>query len=479
MHLFSILREGATQEYGNNRPCSFHKSVCSIVAVVFFCTTMYAQRPGEGCAPPHYCARTDRKVEPYPKSPLPLGGAGTIVVDPNFGSRILRVTDEKAGPVGKGGAFKTPSSAEQNSWNKDSTAFYVVAAGGQNVLYHFDPNEMRARQGEPLKLNWKGEPQFSYTDPNVLYGINGEENSFQQYDISTHRVRTVEKFSDCLKLSAGDSGRDITVSADDTRLSASLGSGQDEYRFIYIYDRKQGCRWYNTQTGEVGGQWGPKGTISIPDRAVLHNSRMSKSGKFVYMTRGSGPGIGKNYLVWEVDTTNVQVCPKQCHAHHALGYSHIIGPSGQSHPLDLTSVPLNHLDQSSHLVPGLEPIRGVEFWYDKHLSWNNTNADDSAPVCLSTYNTKNPDIPGAPLNTAGPWENEILCVSTDGKGTVWRFAHTYSTAQNGFWSSPRGNISQDGRFFAFTSDWQDQLGEEPRPGKKDKYRTDVFVVELK
>jgi len=41
--------------------------------------------------------------------------------------------------------------------------------------------------------------------------------------------------------------------------------------YCLLYDRTQGCRWYNTQTGEIGGQWGPKGTISLPDRFTLHN----------------------------------------------------------------------------------------------------------------------------------------------------------------------------------------------------------------
>jgi outer membrane protein assembly factor BamB len=71
-----------------------------------------------------------------------------------------------------------------------------------------------------------------------------------------------------------------------------------------------------------------------------------------------------------------------------------------------------------------------------------------------------------------------LCVETDGKASrVWRFAHTYSTAKNGFWSTPRGNVSQDGRFFIFTSDWEDQLDERPRD-KRD-HRVDVFIVELR
>jgi len=152
----------------------------------------------------------------------------------------------------------------------------------------------------------------------------------------------------------------------------------------------------------------------------------------------------------------------------------LLNPSEQEHPMDLWIRPLNQLDATSALIKQLPAIQG---WYDLHISWNNADANDSNPACLSTYRRDNPNTPGAPPNVIGPWENEILCVETDRKDSkVWRFAHTYSTAQNGFWSSPRGNVSQDGRFYMFTSDWEDQLGRVP--GKL-LYRTDVFIVELK
>jgi hypothetical protein len=81
------------------------------------------------------------------------------------------------------------------------------------------------------------------------------------------------------------------------------------------------------------------------------------------------------------------------------------------------------------------------------------------------------------LDAVDAWENEVLCVSTDEKNPkIWRFAHTYSTGKGGFWSTPRGNVSQDGRFFMFTSDWENQL-----EGDKatNDHRVDVFVVELR
>jgi hypothetical protein len=251
---------------------------------------------------------------------------------------------------------------------------------------------------------------------------------------------------------------------------------------VYVYDRSKGCRWYNTQTGEIGGQWGAKGNISVPDRYLVHDARMNKSGRFVEISRSgaSVPGIAPPLnpapsFVWNVNTMDVAPCgPKGCKGHHALGYSHLLNPSEQEHPMDLWIRPLNQLNAT---VPLIKPLPAIQGWYDLHLSWNNVNTDDSTPACLSTYRRDNPNATGAAPKVLGPWENEILCVETDGKDSkVWRFAHTYSTAQNGFWSSPRGNVSQDGRFYMFTSDWEDQLGQAPGTSL---YRTDVFIVELK
>ena len=424
---------------------------------------------------PAYSARTDRRPEPYKETPPAIGPAGSVIIDPSFGSRILRVTDSGSDPRRAGGSLFTPSSAEQNSWNKTSTMFYIDNSGGSFLLYNFDPTSMKAHLSGVPNLHWNSEPQFSYSQANILYGLVSREPILEQYNVTTGKVSQVSDASKCLKLQSSDAGHDITVSVDDNRFMAVLGPQQDKNYLVYIYDRSQGCRWYNTQTGEVGGQWGPKGTISAPDRFLVHNARLSKSGKFVYVVHGPGLNVGKGWVVWEIDTLNVGVCPRACMSHHVLGYSHILGPSGLTHPLDLWLRPLNHLDDPSRLITGLEPASN--FWYDSHFSWNNVDPNDSSPVCFSTYSPKNPDVPGALLLVTGPWQNEIDCAETNGKGsTVWRFAHTYSTARNGFWSSPRGNVSQDGRFFVFSSDWQDQLGKIPG---SDKYRTDVFVVELK
>ena len=426
------------------------------------------------CGPQYYCARTDSRVEPYPEKPPAIGPAGSIITDPTFGSRILRVTDGKSDPEQAGLPLYTPSSPEQNSWSKNSTMFYITTSEGSILLYDFDPAKMAAKQTRTPKIDLSGEPQFSFRQNNILFGMNRRDRAFEQYDTSTGRVAEVNALGKCFKLSADDNASLVSVSSDDNRFVTMIGPQQDKDYVIYVYDRAQGCRWYNTQSGEIGGQWGPKGTISVPDRFLLHNVRIAKSGKFVYMTRGGG-GIGHGWVAWEIDGMNVRVCSIACSAHYALGYSHIIGSSELNHPLDLWLRPLDHPDSYTVLISGLQPAK--DYWFDNHLSWNNVDENDSAPICFSTYRPNNPDTPGTGPLVTGPWQNEIDCAETDGKAsTVWRFAHTYSTARNGFWSEPKGNVSQDGRFFMFTSDWEDQLGKTP---KGDKYRTDVFIVQLR
>ena len=438
--------------------------------------------PDKSCGPPSYCARTDVRIEPYPKVPPAVGAAGAIITDPTFGSRIARVTDAKTDSRRPATSYSTPSSSEQNSWNTNDTKFYVRSIDGSLTLFDFDPTTMAVRAVGTPSVSWIGEPQFSYAQPNSLFGIGSGRPTFQRYDLSTTRVAELDDVSKCVKLSRSDLGHAISISADDRRMSMVVGPEQDTNYLLYVYDSAKGCRWYNPRTGEVGGKWGPKGTIPIPDRYLIHDARMNKSGQFIEIIRsgaslpGSPPSTNfAGSFLWNVDTLEVTPCgPKGCKGHHALGYAHLLNPSEQDHPLDLWIRPLDQPERTSPLINPLPPVQG---WYDLHLSWNNVNSEDSNPVCLSTYRRDNPNAPGAAPTVLGPWENEIVCVETDHKESkVWRFAHTFSTAQNGFWSSPRGNVSRDGRFYMFTSDWEDQLG---TAGTASQFRTDVFIVELK
>ncbi|HUI42620.1 MAG TPA: hypothetical protein VL523_11685 [Terriglobia bacterium] len=434
-----------------------------------------APQPDHPCGPPDYCARTDRRTEPYPQDPAKLGPASSILTDAAFGSKIVRVTDGTTDPKHPGWAYHTPSSAEQNPWNSTTTKFYLIQSGGRHLLFNFDPSTLSAHPAGYINTPWRGEPQFSYQQPNVLYGLAGQPPLFQQYDVSDEKLSTIHDPSGCVHLNPGDWGADISASADDNRFSAALGPQQDAYYLVYIYDRRQGCRWYNTMTGEVGGQWGPAGPVTSPLRFPVHDARLTKSGDWITITAQS-PGIRSGTVFWEVGTRNVTLCAQSpvfhCSGHHATGYSHMINPSGWSDPMDLLIRPLNNVKDMIHLIPDLPPYK---VWFDKHISWNDANPEDTIPACFSTYRDDNPTTPGAPLKVDRAWENEVDCVETDGKAQkVWRFAHTYSTGRS-FWATPRGNVSQDGRYYMFTSDWEEELGKD----SDGHYRTDAFIVQLR
>jgi hypothetical protein len=425
----------------------------------------------DNCGPPIYCARVDHKVEPYPDAPPAIGPAGSIITDPIFGSRIVRVTDDKSDPRNPGGRLVTPAGANQNSWNTSSTLFYVITSGGGFLLYDFDPATLAPHQRSTPRLQWRA-LQFSFVHPNLLYGVTEKDAEIEQYDVSSGKATTINDPSKCLSLKSTDRAIALSGSSDDSRFLTVLGPQQDEDYILYLYDREKGCRWYNTQTGEVGGQWGPKGTATLNERYGVHNAHLAKSGRYVMIGRGQGPPGPSRWRIWDVETLNVTVCPAKCTGHQTVGYTHVLNAGGD-HPLAVIKRPVDHLD-STTLISDAHGSPG--YWYDDHISWNNANSTDDNPACLSTYRPSNPATPRTALAVNGPWENEVLCIETDGKGSkIWRFAHTYSTAKNGFWSTPRGNVSSDGRFYMFTSDWQDQLGKEP----DGKYRTDVFVVELR
>src|SRR5262249_50788743 len=151
------------------------------------------------------------------------------------------------------------------------------------------------------QLKWRGGAQFSYSDPDVLYGLAGSPPIFEKYEVDKDKASTVHDPADCLKLDRSVWGYDITVSADDRRFMAVFRPRQDASDIVYVYDRERGCRWYNTQTGEIGGQWGPKGKASINEPYFMHNARMSKSGKFIFITSTKQGSSG----VWDVETTKV------------------------------------------------------------------------------------------------------------------------------------------------------------------------------
>jgi hypothetical protein len=228
----------------------------------------------------------------------------------------------------------------------------------------------------------------------------------------------------------------------------------------------------------------------------VHNARLSRDGKVV---RINSQQNGTIYF-WTPGTNQISRCgtgamgaktlASFCGGHTALGYSHMINHDG---PGSYTSLLLRPLSDLSHATELLPTSPGVHADMDTHWSWNNADPSDSTPVCgafsAASFRTKGDGTQGPTnplLAIRQPWDREIVCVATTGPPTVWRFAHhratgacnSYALDGSCFGSIAIGNVSQDGKFYLFSSDWEWSLGGSGCPSIG-KCRIDSFIVELK
>ncbi|MFZ0321940.1 MAG: hypothetical protein WAL56_22635 [Candidatus Sulfotelmatobacter sp.] len=103
--------------------------------------------------------------------------------------------------------------------------------------------------------------------------------------------------------------------------------------------------------------------------------------------------------------------------------------------------------------------------YDSHMAWWHDAADDDlGPICGSVYNYATLAPP-----PVAPWQGEEVCISstpswsvggTIGDWQVWRFTHSFNTGGNPFFDTQFAisQLSNDGHFLAFSSDWNCTLG---------------------
>jgi hypothetical protein len=256
---------------------------------------------------------------------------------------------------------------------------------------------------------------------------------------------------------------------------------------------------YN-QTAPLGkGPGPPKTSVAGYD---IHNVRISRDGKVVKVM----PQNGRTMYLWRPGTTSISACSIHgqsqatdvasfCGGHTVLGYTHLINADGPGSNTSLLMRPTDDLNRVTQLLPSEITVPST---MDVHLSWNNADPGDSTPVC-GAYSRSSFRLQGDGTRSSATnpvlavrqaWDREIVCVATSGTPTVWRFAHHHSTgacnagAKDGscFMAIAIGNISQDGKFFLFSSDWDWSLGSDPHnPGcpTSGKCRVDAFIVELK
>jgi len=424
-----------------------------------------------------------------------LSGVNTIVTDPDFGNRIVRITDAETNPLK---AFKnrtyvtaTSGSADENLWNIDSTLFVIQDSGANSYPFTFNPTTLQAARmyvssfpaTHGLRLSDSGD--WSRVNASVLYTYSG--TAISKYDFSDRTnppspqlVYDFTSSPNCLP--AGFTATWHTkggVGADDAAfgMAYSNSGGQETGIYAVAYRVGSGCSVLNTKTGQVTGDWGAKGTITLPDRWTIHNVKLSKDGNWLVIASQvcTSSTCSQEPYFWQIGTTNVVACGESghCDGHWTEGYSHWV--NNNNSPLSNQMIRLfgesNSVSSLTHNFP-----LGLSGYFDQHQSWNNVDPGDSLPFASTTW------IPTSPFTA--PWYNEIIAVAADGSGTTWRFAHSFITTRSQSFSTQYGigSVSQDGKFFIFSSDWMGSLGSESGTTACTigiNCRGDVFVVEMR
>jgi hypothetical protein len=447
-----------------------------------------------------YTAVTDRVAYPEPALPA-LGAAGSTFTDPVFKSTIHRVTDAMTRPGSPNRSYRTPSSPHQNAWSVKSSYFYVMGSGGSGPIpFAFDPANGIARRIQPtaggeggLVLKFYIEPQFSYVDDAVIYGsyngVGSSKRTIDQYDFSTGVYTRLLDLDTVMGGLSGTYIGSVASSGGPTeRIMAFFGgSSQDRHRYVVVFDKAnpQNRQIIDTIASTLNGAPAP-----ITLNFHLHHAMIDRGGRFVMLYTTSAdqaaPRKAAQEYLWDLQTGQVTELGVSAlpYGHDAFGYGVYVNKdcctsttwdAGQWQYRELAS-PLTTRD----LITKVQTPK--ETYLSDHTTWNNARPDRLMPVVSSLYRF------GTNTTAWRAWDDEIVAIQTDAPGanaTVWRFAHHRSDvsydgdpSRTAFWYQPLPNVSQDGRFVLFSSNWEKTLGIDPTGEAGTAARQDVFLLEL-
>jgi hypothetical protein len=451
---------------------------------------------------------------PRPCSPAPCNivvqGSSDRLYDnsPYFTSlTYTRVTDAYTGSRVLGDEYVVSDSAEQREWNSTSTGFWIYDYTHPYLIpFRLDPATQTvsripcnflgpdcARRGKQSALlksqgGWDAAYSIEAAHPHRLYFTDGAMIVGWDYDSTVRNPKerpyygkVVDFSRDCRSVPRpiqplhGVSMSGVGGKQTDRRFSAYGGGTQDNGKFVFVYDTQLGCRWLDTSNGTVGGNWKNyhNGEAVVHDESgavvskpvwyrTIHNVRSDLDGRWIRIAPQGTTWID----FWDVEGLDIYRCPigdpGNCIGHMVMGFDGKLvnhsGPNGPPYGMIAKRV-LPPADcnpfEPCIAIPNSSMPKGFPRNVDSHLSWNNANKGIDVPVLWCTY--QDPSV-GQPIVPNLPWEDELMMAATVtdrsdfNYGKVWRIAHLYNR-RRGWPAVGLANISPDGRWAIFHSDW--------------------------
>jgi hypothetical protein len=447
-------------------------TVCVIIAFLSVGTSIFA---ATATAPTSYSAYSGTDAKQIPHAPA-LGPANSIIRDPTFGSRILRVTDAHT----HGGDSLIPEYAGFfRTWNADSTALKLHGPHGTSFWLEFHASSFKVGDGSarptlhPLSFNVKWE--WSAVDPDIIYFING--NQLAKYNKTTHVVTYLGPHQSV------PLAYHVLVVGKDAWICAAAGYGtQNSYTQIYClnpHDPSQ-HKFIDVLHKTINGiaQHDPHWPTSAAGQTIgIHALYGSAAGAwlgvgFVHHSWGSN---GEAVLNLSTNTWSLKTNADMYSSGHSSIGGKFVNGSGSINGMYSGGAclrdPSNLMDATRYTFI-MQPPSTATGWHDgEHSSWFNASTNLHAPVLFSRYNISTPPRPV-------PWYGEIIAAATDGSNRVWRFAHNHNGGLVNWMGQSFAQISNDGRWALFSSPWDGKLGSAAGDFGYPT-RIDTFIVELK
>lgn len=234
--------------------------------------------------------------------------------------------------------------------------------------------------------------------------------------------------------------------------------------------------------------------VSLPGSNLTQMSKSDDDNVFAFTRKDSNYNI-LGYIVWRRDTDNLTRMDLTSLDEVQIDKTgrYLLVKTGQSGPnaiegqvLDLQTGSIENLTDGppdfnpGHSDMGRGFVIGHDNWQNRTLRRNLATphsyfvafdwlgdwsqgyhisllAENESWMLISSY--------GSGTTPDGPFHEEIFLVETGGSKLVRRLAHHHSIFRT-YWDTPRANISRDGRFVAFTSNWGSLS------------RRDVFILKI-
>ncbi len=402
--------------------------------------------------------KTDRGVHRKPPLP-PLPRAGGKFIDPVFGTEIMRATDESDGPTPGLGTYYS----HWPTFNANNTRLLIRKGHtGDAIIKTFDPVNFKIGAGRdvlPLEypqgfgLTWES-AIWSHSNPEVIYTFaNNRKGGMRLYAYNVAR-KSFALLKDFSSLAQGpDYLNQMNMSADDDVFSWSrMRVGRDAPVAYLVWRRSTDKVLFDT-----------------PNTMDFNEVHVDKTGHWLNIPLNQPLPDGDAMEFLNLDTGAitkiVRGAPDYKPGHGDLGSDCIVGFDAWLDGITWRRMSAPHaVRHVFYFRTAIGRDGGMTDWtHDFH---GTMLADNEDWITIGTHRD-----PSATQFGTGIYDDEIIQVSLDGSERIRRICHTRSayddkTETSGYWAAPKPTISRDGRFIAFTSNWE----------KSDRY--DLFIARI-